>query len=59
MAQRPQGGTKYKQPDVRKVGEGVLGEDAFSINRGGSHIWVGKSDADVDETTTWTKNNEQ
>jgi len=61
MAQRPVGGSKRKQgPDIRRVGEGVIGEDAFEITRGGSHIWIGRTDGD-DESyapVTWTKNHE-
>ena len=61
MAQRPMGGTRRKQgPDIRRVGEGVIGEDSFEIDRGGSHIWIGKTDADNEEydSTTWTTKSE-
>jgi len=58
MAQRPIGGKKRKQgPDIRRVGEGVIGEDAFATQRAGSHIWIARTDkdsTDSENATTWT-----
>lgn len=54
--QRPIGGSRYKQPSVRLVGEGVIGENAFSSELGNSHIWVGVTNKESAEDD-WALNN--
>lgn len=54
MSQRPMSGDKYYQPDVQIIGMYTIGEDPFPTNRALAQVWVGKTDADVSDDTTWT-----